>query len=100
MATTTTHCPECDAVLRLTNPRPGKKGKCPKCAALITIPDVVEETEEIQPRAVHLVLHGTFDGIYRTVATLSQQQQLFLPDRWDIAPASRSRSATKPPSKP
>jgi phage FluMu protein Com len=50
MAIVTIHCPECDAVLRLTNPQPGKKGKCPKCAALITIPDEAEEAESIQPK--------------------------------------------------
>ena len=50
MGIATLHCPECDAVLRLTNPQPGKKGKCPKCATLITIPDNVGETESFKVR--------------------------------------------------
>jgi hypothetical protein len=52
-----------------------------------------EVAGEIQPRAVRLVLTGTFDGIYRTVANLTQQQQLFIPDRWDIAPAAPGADA-------
>lgn len=42
---------------------------------------------EIQPRAVRVVLTGSFSSIYRTVGTLCGQQQLFIPDRWDITPA-------------
>jgi len=46
-----------------------------------------EAAGEIQPRSVRVVLTGSFDGVYRTVASLTRQQQLFLPERWDIAPA-------------
>jgi hypothetical protein len=52
-----------------------------------------EVAGEIQPRAIRLVLSGSFDGIYRTVANLSQQQQLFIPERWDIAPAAPGADA-------
>ena len=52
-----------------------------------------EVAGEIQPRAVRVVLTGSFDGIYRTVANLSQQQQLFIPERWDIAPAAGGAEA-------
>lgn len=43
-----------------------------------------EVAGEIRPQAVRLVLKGPFDGIYRTVSALSQQQQLFLPERWEL----------------
>jgi len=43
-----------------------------------------EGGEEIQPRAVRIVLRGSFDAVYRTIAMLGQQQQLFVPERWDI----------------
>jgi hypothetical protein len=52
-----------------------------------------EGAGEIQPRTVRVVLTGSFDGIYRTVAALSRQQQLFLPEKWDIAPSSPGDSA-------
>lgn len=52
-----------------------------------------EVAGEIQPRTVRVVLSGSFDGVYRTVAALGQQQQLFLPDRWDIAPAAGNSDA-------
>lgn len=47
-----------------------------------------EVAGEIQPRSVRVVLTGSFNGVYRAIAALSQQQQLFLPDQWDIAPAA------------
>lgn len=52
-----------------------------------------EVAGEIQPRTVRVVLTGSFDGVYRTVAALSGQQQLFLPERWDIAPAAAHSEA-------
>jgi len=47
-----------------------------------------EVAGEIQPRSVRVVLTGSFEGVYRAIAALNQQQQLFLPDQWDIAPAA------------
>ena len=41
---------------------------------------------EIEPRTVRVVVTGKFDAVYRTVATLCQQQKLFIPERWDLAP--------------
>jgi hypothetical protein len=41
---------------------------------------------EIRPRAVRVILKGSFDSVYRTVGGLCMQQQLFVPDRWDLAP--------------
>jgi hypothetical protein len=41
---------------------------------------------EIRPVTIHLAMKGSFDNVYRTVAALSQQQQLFIPDRWDLFP--------------
>lgn len=40
---------------------------------------------EIQPRLVRVVLKGGFDEVYRTVAALCGQQQLFVPERWDLS---------------
>jgi hypothetical protein len=42
---------------------------------------------EVRPVWVKVVLHGDFDSIYRTVAELSGGTRLFVPDRWDLAPA-------------
>ena len=39
---------------------------------------------EIQPRLVKLVLVGTWDGIYKTMAGLTQQQPLFIPERYSL----------------
>lgn len=47
-----------------------------------------EVAGEIQPRSIRVVLTGSFNGVYRSIAALSQQQQLFLPDQWDLAPAA------------
>ncbi|MGV3722380.1 MAG: hypothetical protein ACO1SX_15845, partial [Actinomycetota bacterium] len=55
--------------------------------------DQSEATGEIQPRSVRVVLTGSFDSVYRTVASLTRQQQLFLPERWDIAPATAGADA-------
>lgn len=43
------------------------------------------QSAEIRPRSVRIVLKGNFDALYRTVASLSQQQQLFVPDRWELS---------------
>jgi len=40
---------------------------------------------EIRPRSVRLVVRGSFEGVFRTITSLTQQQQLFVPDRWDLA---------------
>jgi hypothetical protein len=45
---------------------------------------------EIGPQAVRVVLEGSFENIYRTVAALCQQRQLFIPDRWELAPKGAS----------
>jgi hypothetical protein len=58
--------------------------------------DVSVPAGEIRPRTVRLVLHGTFDAIFRTVATLGQQQWLFVPDRWDINRAAEGGSGAPP----
>lgn len=55
--------------------------------------DQSDATGEIQPRSVRVVLTGSFDSVYRTVASLTRQQQLFLPERWDIAPAAGGADA-------
>jgi hypothetical protein len=39
---------------------------------------------EIQPRLVRMVLLGTWDGIYKTMAGLTQQQPLFIPERYSL----------------
>lgn len=52
-----------------------------------------ESAGEIQPRSVRVVMTGDFDSIYRTVASLTRQQQLYLPERWDIAPAAPGAEA-------
>lgn len=48
----------------------------------------LETGGEITPRMVRLVLTGSFDGLYRAVATLCRQPQAFIPDRWDLTPAA------------
>jgi len=55
-----------------------------------------EVAGEIQPRSIRVVLTGSFEGVYRAIAALSQQQQLFLPDQWDIAPAAPNGPAGGP----
>src|SRR5205085_10431960 len=47
---------------------------------------------EIQARQVHLVLRGPFDRVYKTVATLCGQQQLFIPDQWVLTPLRSARA--------
>jgi phage FluMu protein Com len=43
-------CPECDAVLKLARAlEPGKRIKCPKCAAVVTVPDQEEEEPRPEP---------------------------------------------------
>ncbi|MBM3457176.1 MAG: hypothetical protein FJX77_01380 [Armatimonadetes bacterium] len=44
-----------------------------------------EAAGEIRPRVVRLVLVGSFDSVYRTVAGLASQQWLWIPDRWDLS---------------
>lgn len=39
---------------------------------------------EIQPRLVRMVLIGTWDGIYKTMAGVTQQQPLFIPERYSL----------------
>lgn len=46
-------------------------------------------SEEIRPQSVHLVLTGAFGAVYRTVAALGQQQQLCVPERWDVSSRAR-----------
>jgi hypothetical protein len=57
--------------------------------------DVAEGTDggEIQPRAVRILLTGSFDSVYRTLGALAAQRQLFIPDRWDLAPIRGPRGA-------
>jgi hypothetical protein len=40
----------------------------------------------VQSRSVLLVMTGSWNSVYKTVASLSQQQQLFIPERWELAP--------------
>jgi hypothetical protein len=47
---------------------------------------VREERAGIRPRSVQVVLKGTWPNVYRTIASLSQQDRLFIPDRWELAP--------------
>lgn len=57
--------------------------------ALQVRPEGWEESDDaagIEPRVVYVRLAGRFGSLYRAVAALSQQQQLFVPDRWAIAP--------------
>lgn len=56
--------------------------------------DDLNNSGEIQPRSVRLVLTGKFDAIYRTVAALCGQQQLFIPDRWDLVPENAGAGET------
>jgi hypothetical protein len=42
----------------------------------------------IRPQPVRIELQGPFEKVYRTVTLLSQQQHLFVPDRWELTPAS------------
>jgi hypothetical protein len=39
---------------------------------------------EIRPQLVRVTARGNFDRVYRTVAGLTQQQQLFIPERWQL----------------
>ncbi|MDY6842690.1 MAG: DUF2569 family protein [Thermodesulfobacteriota bacterium] len=39
------NCPECQKVLKISNEMAGKKGKCPGCGTVFTIPSVSEKTE-------------------------------------------------------
>jgi len=49
---------------------------------------------DIRPYTVRVVLAGGFAETYRTVGWLSQQQQLFVPDRWEIRPEKNLLRAT------
>jgi hypothetical protein len=54
---------------------------------------------EIQPRTVRIVLTGDFKSIYRAVTSLCNQQQLFIPDAWDLTvvpPKGRKPGEEKP----
>lgn len=42
---------------------------------------------EVQPRAVRVVLTGSFNSVYRSISSLCEQQLLFIPDRWTLGPA-------------
>ncbi|MFN3649113.1 MAG: hypothetical protein ACK47B_05980 [Armatimonadota bacterium] len=46
---------------------------------------------EIRPRSVNVVLAGSFDSLYRTVATLCGQQRLFVPDKWEVTAVGRDK---------
>ena len=50
---------------------------------------------EIRPQVVRLVLKGSFDGVFRTVTALTQQQQLFVPDRWTLARGGKGASGAE-----
>lgn len=52
--------------------------------------DVDETAGEIRPQLVRVVVKGSFDAVYRTVAGLTQQQQLFVPERWDLSGSPRA----------
>ncbi len=41
---------------------------------------------EIRPRSVRVLLTGSFDSVFRSVASLGEQQLLFIPDRWSLVP--------------
>ena len=45
-------------------------------------------TGEIQPRTIRILLTGSFPKVYRAVASLCQQQQLFVPERWELIPVA------------
>lgn len=45
-----------------------------------------EETTEIKPMRVQIVLTGSFESVYRTVGALCRQDQLVIPDRWQLTP--------------
>ncbi len=56
--------------------------------------DAPESIGEIQPRELRVVVQGSFEGVYRTIATLCQQQQFFIPDRWTMAPVGPREAGT------
>lgn len=47
---------------------------------------------EIRPQSVKVWVTGSFDGVYRTVASLCAQQQAFVPERWTLAPAKQAEA--------
>lgn len=51
--------------------------------------DVNDTAGEIRPQLVRVVVKGGFDAVYRTIAGLTQQQQLFVPERWDVSGGPR-----------
>lgn len=85
------------AAVEITD-RPCSRWRPARISALGLEEAVGDQAGEIQPRAVRIVLRGTFSSIYRTVAALTTDQWIFVPDRWDIAagetPAAASSTDT------
>ncbi len=88
-ALATRHGAEAGKVLVTGRPSPRWRG----VTVQVNSPDGEMSAGEIQPREVRLVLKGTFDGVYRTVAALCQQNQLFIPDRWSMVPSAAPAGA-------
>lgn len=49
---------------------------------------------EIRPRSVRVLLTGSFDSVFRSIATLGEQQLMFIPDRWTLVPATGASAST------
>ncbi len=74
--------------------RPSSRWRAARISALGLEEAVGDQAGEIQPRAVRIVLRGTFSTIYRTIAALTTDQWIFVPDRWDIAAGETPRTAS------
>src|SRR5258706_137042 len=61
-----------------------------RCCSLST-PSAADSSCGRSARIVHA---GSFDGICSTVESLSQQQQLFIPERWALAPRAGAKPGT------
>ena len=71
------------------SPRPSKGWRA---AHLTRVdPDLTSTNEAgIEPRSIRLVLAGSFAQVFRTIASLPQEQWLLVIDAWDLIPAGKS----------
>jgi hypothetical protein len=48
----------------------------------------------IRPMVATVILTGSFEGVYRTVARLCGRRQFFIPDRWNFVPRAGATAAS------
>ncbi len=63
-----------------------------------------ESAGQVRPITLRFAVVGRFDSVYRVVASLADDQWLFIPDRWELAPrrvpAAGKPAAARPAAEP